>query len=93
MIMREAFNTQEAFVLVHFIYKLYKDHIPNYTHVASPLVHPMTGEMIARYTHLMNNPETAKVWQMAFGKDLGAWHKETRNLPKRNKFGVCYDMR
>jgi hypothetical protein len=29
------------------------------------------GETISSYKRLMNDPETAKVWQTAFGKDFG----------------------
>jgi hypothetical protein len=33
--------------------------------------HPTTGETISSYKRLMNDPETAEVWQTAFGKDFG----------------------
>jgi hypothetical protein len=42
-----------------------------FEHFASPMVHPVTGETISRYKKLMNNPATAEIWQMAFGKDFG----------------------
>jgi hypothetical protein len=35
------------------------------------MVHPTTGETISSYNQLMNDPETAKIWQTAFGKDFG----------------------
>jgi hypothetical protein len=35
------------------------------------MVHPTTGETISSFKQLMNYPETAKIWQMAFGKDFG----------------------
>jgi hypothetical protein len=35
------------------------------------MVHPTTGNMITSYKKLMNDPEMAKVWQTAFGKDFG----------------------
>ena len=35
------------------------------------MVHPTTGETISSYKRLMNDQETAKVWQTAFGKDFG----------------------
>jgi hypothetical protein len=38
---------------------------------ANPMVHPVTVETISSYKKLMNDPATAEVWQMAFGKDFG----------------------
>jgi hypothetical protein len=35
------------------------------------MIHPTTGETISSYKRLMNDPETAEVWQTAFGKDFG----------------------
>jgi hypothetical protein len=35
------------------------------------MVHPITGETISSYKRLMNDPETAEIWQTAFGKDFG----------------------
>jgi hypothetical protein len=35
------------------------------------MVHPITGETISSYKRLMKDPETAEVWQTAFGKDFG----------------------
>jgi hypothetical protein len=35
------------------------------------MVHPTTSNTIASYKKLMNDPETAKVWQTAFGIDFG----------------------
>ncbi len=46
-------------------------HSPHFEHYASPMVHPITGETISSNKKLMNNPATAEVWQMAFGKDFG----------------------
>jgi hypothetical protein len=54
-----------------FVHRSYEDHIPNYAHFASPMVHPTTGETITSYKQLMHDPKTAKVWQMVFGKDFG----------------------
>ena len=42
-----------------------------FEHYANPMVHPTTGETISSYKKLMNDPETAEVWQTAFGKDFG----------------------
>jgi hypothetical protein len=39
--------------------------------VASPMVHPTTGETISSYKKLMHDPATSRVWQAAFGKDFG----------------------
>ena len=43
----------------------------NFVHFASPMIHPTTGEAISSYKRLMNDAETAEVWQTAFGKDFG----------------------
>jgi hypothetical protein len=71
MTMRKAINAPAVFTPKHFVCKAYKDHIQNYEHFASPMVHPNTGETITSYKRLMNDPETAEIWQTAFGKDLG----------------------
>jgi hypothetical protein len=42
-----------------------------FEHFASPMVHPITGETISSYKKLMNDPETAEIWQTAFRKDFG----------------------
>jgi hypothetical protein len=39
--------------------------------IATPMVHPTTGETISSYKRLMNDPVTAEIWQTAFGKDFG----------------------
>jgi hypothetical protein len=35
------------------------------------MVHLTMGKTITSYKKLMNDPEMAEVWQMAFGKDFG----------------------
>jgi hypothetical protein len=42
-----------------------------FEHLASPMVHPITGKTISSYKKLMNDPATAEVWQTAFGKEFG----------------------
>jgi hypothetical protein len=71
MTMMEAINPPSAFTPSHFVHRAYEDHIPNYSHFASPIMHPTMGETITSYKHLMNNPKTAEMWQIAFGKDFG----------------------
>jgi hypothetical protein len=71
MTMRKAINAPAVFTPRHFVCKAYEGHIPNYAHFASPMVHPTTGETITSYKWLMNDPETAEIWQTAFGKDFG----------------------
>ncbi len=44
---------------------------PCFEHYASPMVHPIMGEMMSSYKKLMNNPATAEIWQTVFGKDFG----------------------
>ena len=71
MTMQEALTPPTAFTPWKFVHKAYKDSIPNYAHFVLPMVHPTMGETISNYKQLMNDPETATVWQMAFGKDFG----------------------
>ncbi len=71
MTMRKAINAPENFTPRHFMCKAYEDRIPNYAHFASPMVHPKTGETITSYKRLMNDPNTAEIWQTALGKDFG----------------------
>jgi hypothetical protein len=71
MTMKEALYPPTAFSPSHLMMLAFVDKIPNYAHYASPMVHPTTGETITSYTRLMNDPETAKIWQTAFGKDFG----------------------
>jgi hypothetical protein len=71
MTMKEALYPPTAFSPSHLTMPAVVDKIPNYAHYASPMVHPTTGETITSYKRLMNNPETAEVWQTAFGKDFG----------------------
>jgi hypothetical protein len=42
-----------------------------FDHLASPMVHPITGVTISSYKKLMNDSATAEVWQTAFGKEFG----------------------
>jgi hypothetical protein len=83
MTMREAINAPAIFTPRHFVCKAYKDHIPNYAHFASPMVHPKTSETITSYKRLMNDPKTAEIWQTAFGKDLVEWHRVTTKQGRR----------
>jgi hypothetical protein len=71
MTMQEVLTPPASFTQWHFVQKSYKDTIPNYAHFALPMVHPTTGEIISSYKQLMNDPETAEIWQTAFGKDFG----------------------
>jgi hypothetical protein len=50
---------------------------------AMPMVHPVTGEIISSYKRLMNNPMTAEVWMMAYGKDFrGMGHGDNMTVQK-----------
>ncbi len=62
---------------------MYVDHVPNYAHYASPMIHPETGEIISSYKCLMHDPEMAKVWQMAFGKDFGGMAQGNNEMGQR----------
>ena len=44
----------------------------NFEHYGMPTIHPTTGELISSYKHLMNKPDTGKVWMTAFWKDFGS---------------------
>ena len=63
-------------------HRAYEDNVPNFAHFASPMVHPTTGETISSYKRLMNDPETAKVWQTAFGKDFGGMQGDNKTGQK-----------
>jgi hypothetical protein len=71
MTMQEALTPPMVFTPKKFVSLAYEDNVPNYEHFASPMIHPTAGETISSYKRLMNDPETAKVWQTAFGKDFG----------------------
>ncbi len=43
----------------------------DFQQVAMPMVHPTTGVTISSYKQLMHDPDTAEIWQTAFGKDFG----------------------
>jgi hypothetical protein len=43
-----------------------------YEQLATPMVHPATGETISSNKKLMHDPATAEIWQTAFGKDFGS---------------------
>lgn len=71
MMMKEALYPPSVFSPSNLILPAFVDKIPNYAHYASPMIHPTTGETITSYKRLMNNPETAEIWQTAFDKDFG----------------------
>jgi hypothetical protein len=71
MTMREALTPPTAFTPQKLVPIEYKDNVQNFAHFASPMVHPTIGETISSYKRLMHDPETAKGWQTAFGKDFG----------------------
>jgi hypothetical protein len=63
---------QASFNAIYIPSKLMKHELPvHFEHYANPMVHPVTGETISSYKKLMNDPATAKMWQIAFGKDFG----------------------
>jgi hypothetical protein len=71
MTMQEALTPPTAFTPKKLVPIEYKDNVQNFAHFALPMVHPTTRKTISSYKRLMNDPETAKVWQTAFGKDFG----------------------
>ncbi len=48
-----------------------KTNATNLEHLAMPMVHPTTGEIITIYKKLMHDPAMRDIWQTAFGKDFG----------------------
>ncbi len=71
MTMREALTPPTVFTPRKIVPVAYGANVLNFEHFASPMVHPTTGETISSYKRLVNDPETAEVWQTAFGKDFG----------------------
>ena len=74
--MKEALYSPPIFAQQEYAYHNFVENVPNYTHYASPMVHPTTGETISSYKRLMHDPATAEVWQTAFGKDFGGMAQE-----------------
>ena len=70
MTLQEALTTPRAFTPRKLIPPTYTEST-NFAHFVAPMIHPTTGEIISSYKRLMHDPATAKVWQMAFGKDFG----------------------
>ncbi len=71
MTMQEALTPPTVFTPRKLIPREANKTVQIFAHFASPMVHPTTGETISSYRQLMNDPETAEVWQTAFGKDFG----------------------
>ena len=71
MTMLEALTPPQIFTPRKFVQVAYADSVQNFAHFVSPMIHPTTGETISSYKRLMNDAETAEVWQTAFGKDFG----------------------
>jgi hypothetical protein len=71
MTMQEALTPPMVFTPKKIVPLAYEDNVPNFAHFASPMIHPTMGETISSYKRLKNDPETAEVWQPAFGKDFG----------------------
>jgi hypothetical protein len=66
--------TEQTNDMTHYTPSKLRDYrVPpqNFEHYAMPMIHPVTGEIISSYKRLMNDPATAEVWMMAFGKDFG----------------------
>ncbi len=71
MTMQEALTPPQMFTPRKFVPVAYTDDVPNFAHFASPMIHRTTGEAISSYKRLMNDAETAEIWQTALGKDFG----------------------
>jgi hypothetical protein len=82
MTMHEALNIPLPFTPRKLVPPTYNDNT-NYAHVAAPMIHPTTGEIISSYKRLMNDPATAEVWQTAFGKDFGGMAQGDRKTGQK----------
>jgi hypothetical protein len=71
MSMKEALHAPQAFTHHAFTTPAFIDHVLNYAHYASPMIHPVTGKTISSYKRLIHDPEMAEIWQIDFGKDFG----------------------
>jgi len=61
--MKEALYSPPVFAQRNYEHHNFVKNVPNYTHFASPMVHPKTGETISSYKRLMHDPAAAEVWQ------------------------------
>ncbi len=84
MTMHEALTVTLPFTPQKLVPPTYTDST-NYTHVAAPMIHPTTGQIISSYKRLMNDPATAEVWQTAFGKDFGGMAQGDRKQGKEGR--------
>jgi hypothetical protein len=88
MTMQEALTPSPVFTPQKLIPMESDDTVQNVAHFASPMVHPTTGETISSYKRLMNDPETAKVWQTACGKDFGGMVQGDKKTGQKGKNSV-----
>jgi hypothetical protein len=70
MTLQEALTIPISFTPRKLVLSTYDTCSNNNAHFAAPMIHPMMSEIISSYKRLMNDPATAKVWQMGFGKDF-----------------------
>jgi hypothetical protein len=68
---QEKVATNNAFTLKTLMEFIMTHGLTKFIHYANPMVHLVMGETISSYKKLMNDPATAEVWQIAFGKDFG----------------------
>ncbi len=90
MTMHEALNITLPFMPRKPAPPTYTDST-HYAHVAAPMIHPTTGEIISSYKRLMNDPATAEVWQTAFGKDFGGMAQGDLKTGQKGTDSVRYD--
>ena len=69
--MKEALYAPQVFAQRNYEHHNFVENVPKYTHFASPMVHPTTGDTISGYKRLMHHPATLELWQMVFDKDFG----------------------
>ncbi len=69
--MKEALYVPQAFIHCGDTTPAFINHVPNYVHYASPMIHLATGKTISSYKYLMQDPDMAGVWQTAFRKEFG----------------------
>ena len=89
---KEALCAPQVFTQQNYEHHNFGKNVPNYTHFASPMVHPMTGETISNYKRLMHDPATAEVWQTVFGKDFGGMAQGDDKTGQKGTYSIFVMM-
>jgi hypothetical protein len=57
----------------------------DFKHYAMPMIHAVTSKIISSYKRLMNDPATAEVWMMAFGKNFGGMSQGDNKMGQKRR--------